>query len=186
MLSTRPPLAIPPFLALLALLTAAPALALGPEHRLDHAVVPTAEALRLDLDAGKPGYTGSARIALKVATATDSFQFHALGPTLEKVALRGKAGPVALKWSVESHGVVTARASHKLLPGAYTLDLDFANQFGTRADGLYKLEAGGESYIASQFEAIAAREAFPCWDEPEFKMRPPTWRSRTPPWCATR
>src|SRR5690348_4788283 len=99
MLSARPPLAVPSFLVLAVLLGAAPALALGPEHRLDHVVVPTAETLRLDLDAGKPGYTGSARIALKVATATDSFQFHALDLKLEKVTLRGKAGPVALKWS---------------------------------------------------------------------------------------
>ena len=144
--------------------------ALTAQHRLDHVVVPTAESLRLELDAGKPGYSGVARIALQVGATVDSFQFEALDLDLKAMRLRGARATSALKWSVGAHGVVTARAAKPLAPGAYTLEIDFANDFGTRADGLYKLQAGGESYIASQFEAIAAREAFPCWDEPEFKI----------------
>jgi alanyl aminopeptidase len=66
--------------------------------------------------------------------------------------------------------VVTARAPRKLAPGAYTLTIEFTNNFDTRADALYKLEAGGDAYVVSQFEAISARQAFPCWDEPEYKI----------------
>ena len=152
------------------LLIASRALALTPEHRLERTVVPTSESLRLDLDAGKPGYAGSARIALKVAAATDSFQFHALDLELGKVTLRGPRGPVTLRWRPGPHGVVTARAASRLAAGPYTLEITFRNEFDTRGDGLYRLEAGGEHYIASQFEAVAARSAFPCWDEPEFKI----------------
>lgn len=149
---------------------ASTARALTTQHRLEHQVVPTSETLRLEVDAGRADYSGSARIALQVAAATDSFQFHALELQLKQLTLRARRGTIGLKWSVGSHGVVTARAAKKLAPGAYTLDIDFTNDFGTRADALYKLQAGGESYVASQFEAIGAREAFPCWDEPEFKI----------------
>src|SRR5262249_27339794 len=57
-----------------------------------------------------------------------------------------------------------------LEPGAYTLDIDFSNDFGTQGVGLYRMEVHGRGYVFSQFEAIDAREAFPCWDEPCFKI----------------
>jgi alanyl aminopeptidase len=157
--------------AALAVVLAAPnARALTDQHRLDHRVVPTSETLRLEVDARRADYSGSARIALRVTAAADSFQFHALDLQLEQMTLHAGRGTIGLKWSVGPHGVVTARTAKQLAPGAYTLDIDFTNDFGTRADALYKLQAGGESYVASQFEAIGAREAFPCWDEPEFKI----------------
>jgi len=154
----------------LAALVAPPARALTAQHRLEHAVVPAEERLRLELDARKSDYRGTATIELRVTAATDSFQFHDLGPKLGTMTLSGPGGPVTLTSRAEPHGVVTARASRPLAPGDYTLEIAFTNEFGTRADGLYKLVAGGESYVVSQFEAISARQAFPCWDEPEFKI----------------
>ena len=166
-------LAVPMLLAVLLLVPAfraSTAFASGSE-RLRREVLPTYERLKLNLDARKKTYSGSAHIDLRVTTSVDSFQFHSEGLTLRRVTLRTQKG--ALVPSSHAQGTptqVTVRTHAALNPGVYTLDLEFTNAFSDRAQGIYRLDTGGESYCFTQFEADDARKAFPCWDEPSFKL----------------
>jgi alanyl aminopeptidase len=173
-----------PALAALAVLVipaaATPSLALTAQHRLDHKVVPTAQSLRLEIDPQKSDYSGNARITIKVAAPTDSFQLNAHDMNIRKLAvLAGMAAkpsdipnqkPIGATYKMDDRGILTVHTKSKLNPGSYTLDIDFTNDLDVRADALYKITSGGDAYVASQFEANSAREAFPCWDEPEFKI----------------
>lgn len=138
--------------------------------RLDPRVRPTAQSIALRLDARLQTYSGTVGFELEVTAATETFRFHAQDLTLERIDLAGTARQIAVTTEPGDDGMVLARAVPRLVPGVYSLEIDFTGRFGTQAVGLYRVEHEGESYLFTQFEALDARKAFPCWDEPIFKI----------------
>jgi aminopeptidase N len=57
-----------------------------------------------------------------------------------------------------------------LSPGRATLVLAYEGPFDDELSGLYRVEAGGRWYAFTQLEATDARRAFPCFDEPGYKV----------------
>ncbi|MCP4664106.1 MAG: M1 family metallopeptidase [bacterium] len=138
--------------------------------RLGDDVVPAFQAIQLHLDANRADYSGSVRIDLLVGKATDRFRFHSAGLTLGSVALRGTRGEIVIEHEPEADEMVAVRAGSPLVPGRYTLDIEFTNTFDPHAAGLFRVDKGGEQYVFSDLWPDDAREAFPCWDEPRFKI----------------
>ncbi len=144
---------------------------LADEPRLDPNVAPTFMAIELDLDADKDDYTGSVRIDLRVERPTREFLFHAEEMTLDTVELRGEGGSVGVEIaSAGDRGTQRATTASELAPGAYTLSISFSKPYNTRAVGLYRVVYEGRGYLFTQMEAMDARKAFPCWDEPIYKI----------------
>ncbi|MCM2314692.1 MAG: M1 family metallopeptidase [Thermoanaerobaculia bacterium] len=139
------------------------------DFRLGTTVTPTYQLVELKIDPEQKSYSGLTRVSLRVNEPTATFRLHAEEIEISKVRLDGPGGTIPLKFTIEKD-VVTLRAPRILGPGNYSLRIDFTNEFNTRAVGLYRMEAGGRAYAFTQFEAIDARKAFPCWDEPSFKQ----------------
>ncbi len=142
-----------------------------PEARLlDRRVVPVRQEVSLRLDPEQPDYTGSVRIALRVAEPVRSFRLHALHLTIDEAAIEGVAGRLRLAGEAVGDGLVELTAELVIEPGDHLLAIAFAGRFNPEKSGLFRAEHAGEPYLFTQFEELYARTAFPCWDEPAFKI----------------
>ncbi|MBL9210217.1 MAG: M1 family metallopeptidase [Opitutaceae bacterium] len=141
--------------------------------RLTRDVVPLAQSVSLTLDPAQDGFSGTTRIDIDVTRASRSFRLHALGPVIASATLHDRTGhrTTLTPSTVEPKlGLVQLTAPAELPPGGYVLELGFTGQYARNSLGLYKTVNHGDAYLFTQFEANHARQAFPCWDEPGFKI----------------
>ncbi len=152
----------------------APAVVASPDSapaRLEKTVMPTEQEVELTLDPEQADYRGRVRIALAAKHSVRELRFHARALTIDQVTLKGPSGPIPIQ-KVERlvPDQVRLTFAEPLAPAAYSLEIEFHNLYNTKAISLYRVVSGGRGYLFTQLEDTEAREAFPCFDEPEFKI----------------
>jgi alanyl aminopeptidase len=156
--------------ALLVVSIAAPAAAGKSGERLGTDVVPTAQEIRLALDPDSLGYEGLVRIRLDVRRPTNLIRLHGEGVTVASARLEGVRAET-LEVEPEADDVIRFVAPRPLSAEEDpSLVVEFTARFGKRTVGLYRVVQAGETYLYTQFEPDDARQAFPCFDEPAFKI----------------
>jgi puromycin-sensitive aminopeptidase len=145
-------------------------------HRLPRTVVPSRYDIRLEPDLDTATYTGEEAIQVEVRDETDEVQLNAVELTITRVSAEAHDGTrldgtATLDPSGDRLQLHFPRA---LRPGPWTLHIAFQGILNDQLHGFYRStfkDAEGRTHVmaATQFEAVDARRAFPCWDEPALK-----------------
>src|SRR5262245_26815233 len=145
-------------------------------HRLPRTVVPSRYDIRLEPDLDTATYAGEEAIQVEVREETDEVQLNAVELTLTSVAAEGPDGSrLEGTASIDpANDRVHLRFPRSLRPGEWTLHLAFRGILNDQLHGFYRStfkDTEGRTHVmaATQFEAVDARRAFPCWDEPALK-----------------
>ncbi|CAD6242385.1 GSCOCG00009475001-RA-CDS [Cotesia congregata] len=159
------------------------------EYRLPHETEPRLYVLEFDPDFEGEKFTfkGNGTILFEVLQPTTSVTLHRSNKIVidpDSVAIVDEKGifyhPVKQDWNSEND-FYTIKFEKKLEPGNYTLKInwvsdDYENDWFSTDYGFFRaqeqLTNENSSYlIATLFQPISARTAFPCWDEPGFKAQ---------------
>lgn len=140
--------------------------------RLPSDVRPRRYDLSLALDPSSDTFSGIVEIDVRLDRARRTIPIH--GQNLEVTDITvSEAGrdPRPAQWEVvdEARGVAQLTAHRPLGPGMVRIHIEYRAPYDTALEGLYRVSQGSESYVFTQFEPLAARKAFPCFDEPGFK-----------------
>jgi puromycin-sensitive aminopeptidase len=145
-------------------------------YRLPRTVVPSRYELTLAPDLTTATYTGEETITVTLHEPTAEVVLNAVDLQIRAVSARdgrGRSltGTVQLEPERERARFVFQEA---LAAGEWRLQIAFDGILNDKLRGFYRSRYtdgnGVEHWLAAtQFEAVDARRAFPCWDEPSFK-----------------
>ena len=142
-----------------------------PALRLPTDVRPTAERLSLRLDPRQSTFTGTVRIQLTLAAAVPAFWLYAQDLTIRRATMFQAGVEKPVRTATAPPDLLAIVPATPLIAGDAELVLEYEGPLDSeRSRGLYKVSEGDTPYLYTFFEPVDARRAFPCFDEPVFKI----------------
>jgi alanyl aminopeptidase len=142
-----------------------------PELRLPDSVAPTSYALELTLNPAKDDFTGIISIHLDVRQPVRTIWLNAAGISVAEASLKRAGKTITAHAAPSGEDFLGIEFASEIPKGAAELTIRYrAKLHQEDASGAFGREDNGNKYIYTQFESTDARGAFPCFDEPSYKV----------------
>jgi alanyl aminopeptidase len=139
-------------------------------YRLNSAVQPLNQQLEMTLDPRLENYSGETLISLDVLEDAEFIVLHAQDMTIVSAQFGKDDALEPAEFEQLEHALLRISTGSTIAAGQYQLRIHFEDDFNTDSVSMYRVKEDGRYHIFSQMEASEAREAFPCFDEPAYKI----------------
>ncbi|XP_051950921.1 leucyl-cystinyl aminopeptidase-like [Xyrauchen texanus] len=141
------------------------------ELRLPVSVHPVHYSISLHPNLTSMTFQGSVSTIVKVLQATKKIVLHSSDMKIISASFDGKEVKIL---EYKPWQQIAIKFPDDLKKGQYVLNINYTANFSSSYDGFYNssyVDTTGAKRVlaATQFEPLAARKAFPCFDEPGFK-----------------
>ncbi len=142
----------------------------APDFRLPPSAHPTRYGLDLTIRPDQPTFQGSARIGVELATRTNVVWLNAKDLHIQHIEVKAASRTTPARWRTSGEFLAIDLAA-PAGPGPVEIDIHYSGILSDTSNvGAYHKKSGADWYVYTSFTPIDARRAFPCFDEPGYKV----------------